>query len=268
MTVKRFVFMMLLFLTACGPQPTPFPADIPLSVTSTSEVSTAAPIRYALAMNTQDYVADLDAIRASAQVEQLTEPVNPADLGTRYDLIAAYGELPGGTRSPIELHAALVLNTGNVLNNPALQAVIRRAVHPQIILDSLNISGALAEPLESVDTRSLRADLANSGWPDGISLNMAYAYTPGFDGLIQQFEEAGIEIQSHLMKKADIPAALDDNRVQMALINWGTPDERSLWTAHFGESQVIDLYTIPISYQAIPGLNVTFTSDGWPLANR
>jgi hypothetical protein len=97
---------------------------------------------------------------------------------------------------------------------------------------------------------------------------MAYSYTPGFDILAGQFLATGIGVKSQLMNKTDIVSALESNRVQIALINWGILDDRKIWEEHFGEDNVIDLYTIPISYRSLPGLNIAFTPDGWPLASR
>ncbi len=243
--VIRFVSaLLLLWLAACGPQATPFPADIPVSATNIPEAGATISTRYALATNTHGLVSDLE-------------------------LIQAYGDFPDSTRSPIESHIALILKADDFpINNSVVQKVLRHSIYPQAVLDRLNISVGLASSIEAVDAKRLRGDLANSGWPDGFSLNMAYSYTPGFDVVEEQFHNAGIRIQSYLMQKSDITLALDNNRVQLALINWGTPDERMQWTAHFGENNVIDLYTIPISYRAVPGLNITFTSDGWPLVNR
>src|SRR5262245_16264955 len=85
----------VLLVAACGPEATPYPVDIPSATTSTPQTSDTSTIRYALAANTNGLVSDLSLIQASAQIEQLTEAVNPADLGNRYDLVAAYGDLPG-----------------------------------------------------------------------------------------------------------------------------------------------------------------------------
>jgi hypothetical protein len=60
-------------------------------------------------------VADIDVISESAQVEQLTEEVNSTEIGTHYDIFAAYGDLPGRTRLPVTPHIALLayLNVSN-----------------------------------------------------------------------------------------------------------------------------------------------------------
>src|SRR5512145_2156078 len=159
----RWLLAITIFLglTACEPEPTPFPVDVPLAETAvltpppavTLEATSAAPgvVRYALAANTTGLVADLPLLAASAQVETLTEPVNPADLGLRYDLIAAYGDLPGSARSPVMPHVALIINpAAPPLDNPELVAVIRRSLNPNEMLETLNLPGAVPEPAETV----------------------------------------------------------------------------------------------------------------------
>jgi hypothetical protein len=268
--VPRLVVIILMILLAgCGPQATPFPADIPVAATSTSEAGAQAPIRYALAANTEGFVSDLALIQAATRVEQLSEPINPDDLGSRYDIVAAYGDLPDGTRSPISPHAALVMQTDSLpLGNTVLLDVFRRSIQLQGIVTTLNIPGITPDPVESGQSGSLRTELANAGWPDGFALNLAYAYVPGVQQLAEQFEAAGIRVRVTALDRSDVMMALEQNRMQAALISWSSTDDRALWTERFGDDHVIDLYTIPISYRATAGLNISFTPDGWPLVSR
>jgi hypothetical protein len=102
----------LFLLAACQPEPTPFPVDVPSPYAATSvPTTTGSPsVRYALAANTEGFAADLELIEAVAQVEQLTHAPRLEDLGNRFDILAAYADLPGGTRSPVVPHVSLVVN--------------------------------------------------------------------------------------------------------------------------------------------------------------
>ncbi|MBC7812066.1 MAG: hypothetical protein H7175_13010, partial [Burkholderiales bacterium] len=66
-----------------------------------------------------------------------------------------------------------------------------------------------------------------------------------------------------------IAAALTDGRASLALIVWTEQSQRANWVTLLGETNVIDLYALPISYQALPELTISrFTPDGWPLPER
>lgn len=269
MTRGLILVAFIFLLAACGPQATPFPAEVPTNTPAALQSGASTPIRYALAANTQGLVGDLGAIQTSSRMDQLTDPINPDDLGSRYDIVVAYGDIPNGSRSPLIPHIALIVKTDDLpLNNPALLSILKRSLDPQMMLTALNIPGAQADSMESEEPGKLRIELANAGLPDGFALNMAYAYTPGVSQLVVQFQAAGIRVQPLLINKSEINTTLDQNRVQLALVAWTTPQERTSWTTHFGDDHVIDLYSTPISYRAVPELKITFTYDGWPLASR
>lgn len=271
------VLLLCLWLAGCGADPTPFPADVPAAATRTpaaqtagiSDQSTAAVIRYALAANTRDTVADLDLLRAAAQVETLTQEVNPADLGTRYDIIAAYGDLPGGVRSPVVPQVALLLNTTfPPLSDNVLLDILRGALDKPALVDRLAIPGAVPASTQPADTRILRQALANAGWPDGLALQGAVLGAPGWLGLQNTLQRVSIDSQWGTLTVEALEAALRAARLHLALVLWTTAEERAAWATLVDEAQIIDLYSLPISYLAIDGLSISFTPGGWPLATR
>jgi hypothetical protein len=265
MKVTTIAVVFCLCIVGCTPDATPFPVDIP-TITSTPPLSSQSTLRYALSANTENLVSDLAAIQAAAQVEQLTEPINGDDLGSRYDLVVAYGDLAGGIRSPIVHHIALILNSSIApLDNAILINILRRSLNPQEIVTALEMSGAEANAFESASPMILRTELANAGWPDGLSLILAYAYTPGITNVSEQLQVAGIRAQLLALPDNEISIAFEEGRIQAALIAWKTPEEREDWVSRFGSDNVIDLYSVPISYLAISGLEVEFTTSGWPL---
>ena len=101
-----------------------------------------------------------------------------------------------------------------------------------------------------------------------MSFHLGDASVPGGEQVIQQWETAGIEAQQTAMPEGAILKALTGGQYQAALMIWTNPDERGKWVTQFGAANVIDLYSLPISYLAVPGFQITFTPDGWPLPTR
>ena len=263
--LSPITFLICLWLVSCTPEATPFPVDIP-TIGSTSAPNSQFTVRYALAANTENLVSDLAVIQAETQVEQLTEPVNNDDLGNRYDLVAAYGDLVDGTRSPIVHHIALVINPSiPPLDNTILIDILRRSLDTQAIVNAVDISGAEANVFDSSSPVILRTELANAGWPDGLKLILAYAYTPGAATVAEYLGLAGIHAQLLALTENEVIMTFAEDRIQAALITWKTAEERESWVSQFRSENVIDLYSIPISYVVVSGLNVEFTTSGWPI---
>ena len=66
----------------------------------------------------------------------------------------------------------------------------------------------------------------------------------------------------------EIAARLSSGQIHLALVAWTASEQRETWVTRLSSANVIDLYTIPISYLALPELTITFTQGGWPLATR
>jgi len=265
---RLVIFWFALISAACGPEPTPFPVDVLPEVTETPAVRIdTSTIRYALAVNTVDAVPDLELIQETAQTKYLTEPIQPDDLGSRYDIVAAYGDFPESARAPVSPTIALILQpTSPPLDNPEILDVLRRGIDTnQLIAD---LRGAVAQPVETQTRAILRADLANAGWPDGFSLILGSAYAPGAAKISEQFGRLHINLQTIVMTAAQLQTALKTGDVQLGLFVWTTAEERQQWEAEFGEANIVDLFTVPISYHAAADLNITFTPGGWPLVAR
>lgn len=254
-------------ITACGPEATPFPVDVLPEVTETPAVRIdTSIIRYALAANTADAVPDLELIQETVQIEHLTEPIQPDDLGNRYDIVAAYGDFAESTRAPVSPTIALILQPAPPLDDPEILSVLHRGIDTnQLIAD---LPGAVAQTVETQTRSILQTDLANAGWPDGFSLILGSANAPGVAKISEQFSRLRIDLQTIVITVAQLQTALKAGEVQLGLFAWTTAEERQQWEAEFGEANIIDLFTVPISYRAVPGLNVTFTPGGWPLAAR
>lgn len=264
------VFIGLLF-AACQPVATPFPADgnitNPASPNAPADpIATQGAIRYGLAAKKDELGADFDLIAAGALVEELATAPDPNDLGARFDIIAGFGVWPGAERSPRSLRVTLALNAAlPPVDDPAIQAVLRRALDPAALLAASGIANAETAPVDYAPPDELRATLANAGWPDGFEIILAYDPAPGLQAIVEQLRAAGIE--SRTRPRGD--ATFENASIHVAVVSWRTPEERALWVERSGsEDLVIDLFALSISYWASPGLELTFSPNGWPIAAR
>lgn len=248
--------MVALLLTGCA-QATPFPITPIPSRTPTLEPGAAPPdtptpeiVRYGLLPNAAAY-APLDIIEGTgAQVDVLTET---SDF-TAYDILAGYGLFTDWTEVPTQARVSLAIDiTRPPLDTPDIAAIVRHAAQPREVLAGLDIPGA--QPLTAGDdSAALRQQLANAGYPDGFTLYGTADSAPGTDALLRQFSDANIIIRP-------TTSAYPHLRVNV----WHEAGTRATLTETYGEENVIDLYTLPISYRAAPDLDVTFTADGWVL---
>jgi len=244
----------LLLICACQPTPTPLPANLPTlpppSATPGLYTPTPMLMRYAIAPNALPYFSQQDRtlISASAQIIQLDAPPAVSDLGARYDLVVAVGDLTGGTPTPSPLQIDLVINTSvSPLNDPNLAQIVRSAVDPQKIAASLNLPGLQAAAEQPTDPTTLRNQLANAGYPDGFDLTLLAQPDQGAEALAQSLDALGID--TRLTMNAD-------QNAQLSL------------TSQTESANSVPLYTLPISYAAVAGLKITFTPDGFPIAQR
>jgi hypothetical protein len=180
--------------------------------------------------------------------------------------VVSYGDLAGGTRSPVVHHIALILNPSTApLDNAVLINILRRSLNTQYIVAGLEMAGAEAVTFDSSSPTILRTELANAGWPDGLSLILAHVYTPGAATVAEDLRLAGIQAQLLSLTEIEVVTAFEEGRIQAALVTWKTAEERESWVSRFENENVIDLYSVPISYVAVSGLQVEFTDNGWPI---
>ncbi len=279
--LTALVALLALGSAACGPAPTPFPVDIPDEETPPVAAATTAPVdvspdntagdgrplRYALAPNVAGWLPDLEQIQASAQVEQLTTPVNPDDVGVRYDIIAGYGDLPGGTRGPALTHIALVIAQTPPFDDPAMVTFIDQSLSLLNGTADSDLPGAILEPRAAVARSALRAQIANLGWPDGFDAPLAAA-APGAQWLTAALADLNINLQARTLSDTEVTTSLIAGQTPLALVLWRTSPERQRWETLVGSERVLEVFALPVSYLAAPGLNLTFTAGGWPLADR
>jgi hypothetical protein len=242
---------LLLLACACEPEATPLPVNLPTLSEPTSAVTTAeAPptLRYAVAANALPYLSaeDQSLISASAEIVLLDTPPTADDLGTRYDIVVALGDLPDSTLAPAPLEVSLIINTSlPPLDDAELAHIVYQTVDPQQIALALGVPPEQAGAAPAPSREALRSRLANAGYPDGFDLTLG-AFAPGADVLALLLEAVGIHTR--------IPAEA------------GEPTHLTLTTVP--TTDALTLLTIPLSYRAVDGLTITFTPSGFPVAQR
>ena len=257
-------FTLIFLLVACESEATPFPVDIPPTETPIPIPTDIPQLRYALASNMLGFIPELYLIRSTALVEQLTESINPDDLGQRYDIIVSFGELAGWTTIETPIQVSVVFSE---MLNASFRDVIQQVINPQSIVADLGMPGAIANYSESASYEQVRSELANSGFPDGFSIIIAYAYTPGIASVVAQLGVVNVDVQIQLFANSDILESFGNQETQVALITWITAEDRQVWVDRFGANNVIDLYSLPISYRAVDGLQISINENGLPLAS-
>ncbi len=267
-----WVLLMLGLLVACEPEPTPFPVDVPVTPTPTPEPTPILPVRYALAPNTQGLIEDFDVIQASAEVEQLFDGVAPNELGTRFDVVATYGEFSGWSQSEANPHAMLIINPETEPLDAQFAYLISLGIDPTAIVEAIDVPGI--SPADSTQNAAkmkssqIRSDMANLGRPDGFRLGLGAAFIPGARQVADHLETINIETRITQGSNDQLRDDLTAGRIHLALVSWTSERERAVWHDLFGVDYAIDLYTVPISYLATPELSITFTDGGWPIASR
>jgi hypothetical protein len=258
-------FVMFLLLVACSAEPTPFPVSAPETPTVAVQLTDVPDVRYAFSANTIGYVEELPEIEAQSRVELITDVVDPAELGTRFDLVATYGAFDGWNRSPVDRQVMLVVNPTADPLTPQVSDVLRRSIQPQSIVAALGWPGMEPSVVVTTSASALREEMANLGYPDGLRIVLGHTFTPGIAEVADQLAAINVRTRILALQQDDLLEAMNSGHVQMALVTWVTPEAQQAWQSAFGAASTANLYNLPISYLTVPGLSITFTDGGWPL---
>lgn len=251
----------LLLLAACAP-PTPFPVTpvatriTPEAATTQEGVATVAPIRYGVLPNAADYapLADLGRYRTTLEV------IDGETDTSQYDVLTGFGIYDGWTVAPVRFNISLILNTQRPpLDVNAIADVVRHAVQPDAVIETIAIPGAEVLFTDPWDSNRSKAVLANVGYPNGFTIYATASALPGTDAIINAFAATNITVRTVQNFSAS---------PHLQMVGWHSDEQRSAWEAEFGSTNVIDLYTLPISYTTNGDFVTTFTDDGWVIAAR
>jgi hypothetical protein len=257
-----------LLLTACEAEDsTPLPAFVAETVTPAPATATPGPLGYGLAHDASLTVADDTLLSAASDVTRL-EAGATVEAGSVYGLVARYGDAEGWTRSPVVPRVSLLISPRRPpLDQPDIAALLLAALDASALVTAHRVSGS--EPLSlAAQTPTTRTALANAGWPDGFDVALGYGGLPGAEAVAAQYAALGVNVGLVVLPPDALLPALADGRVNMALVSWAKDEDRAALVNAVGEARVIDLYTLPITFQAVDGLRLAFTPGGWPYVQR
>lgn len=260
----------LLVLAGCEGEATPIAAVLPPTPTPTQPPATLPPpIRYALADNVAGYVTDMATLQATGLVEQLADAGTDEQLIAGYDVVMRFGVAAGWQQVPRPPQVALLINSNlPPLDDPLIATVLRNALDGDGIIATLGIDGATPLLSQAVNTVRLRNELANLGHPDGFLLTLAHTSLPGIQQVQQQLAASNFETRLIALQPDALASTLTTNRAHLLLTSWAQESIREAWTAQIGDANVLMLYDLPISYRAVPDVQVQFAANGWPIASR
>ncbi len=245
----------------CEAQSTPIAAiSTPTDVPQTTSTSIPIPeLRYGVAGNlaqTMDNLGDYPNFEALDSTSSIDD----------FDLVVAYGTYDGWQQSPHSHYISLAVNPNlPPLGNPTLLDLVSQMIDTQALISAIDIRGIQQTRVQSPENiGTVRTILANAGYPDGVQLVLASNTGFALDELIAQFAVRSIDLR--LMDMSE--SGFDDNQAHLALFLWTRDNERDVLASQVGDENIIDLFTLPISYIARDDIAVDFSENGIPILSQ
>jgi hypothetical protein len=259
----RYALMsLLLALTACEGQATPFPAQM---ATATPDNASIAPtpiastpesplIRYAIDPSLAHIPVQLE---GNYQIINATEPIFADDLGISYDIAISAARTSGWQASPIPVSIGLLLRPSADFSD-----IIWRAIDPPAFVQELGEITPLHDGTTPMNI--LRTDMANLGKPDGFTVNMGILGTADEYAVRNQLRTLLIETQPIPISIENRLTTWQSGEIDLMLVSWFTEAEKAEWVALVGEANVLPLFSFAIGYIARPDLAISLSEQGLP----
>lgn len=265
--------LFIVLISACSPPPTPLPVDIIFTPTPTAEAGAFNPeqpafnasLQIALDANLSESIpaADLEQLSANGEIHQLNSAITP----NHADLAIAFGNLPNAAQSPQTYTVSAIVNPRLApLDDAEIRALLSDSLHPALITEYLAIEGAIIDTAEPPSLIDLRNRYANAGYPDGFDIRVGDISTVGASAL--QALLARFTIGAHITPITETQA-LDSDTSHLILFAWSMPEQRAIWENRAGGENIINLFTLPISYFTSANIEVlNYTPLGFPIPTR
>jgi hypothetical protein len=263
-----------LLLAACEGDPTPLPAVQPTRTPTHTPSVADGPIGDGTADGTTAALGTpipRDAVRYG--VDTRLAPFTPSDvlvvgdaaltLDAQAEIVVTLGTADGWQPAPLAFNVALAFNpAAPPLDVAPLRAAIAQAFDPRTTAAEINIAGVTFARPSAVDYTALRNELAALGYPAGLSLRMGVYHLSDSAPLVNALARARISASP-----APLPAP-QIGRWPLVVFVWTTAAEKQAWIEQVGAANVIDLYSVPVSFNSVAGLTISFAENGFPLAAR
>jgi hypothetical protein len=260
------VAIVILFIIAgCSPPPTPFPVTpinsqeptlAPGAATAAQlggALPTREPVRYGVLPNAERH-APLETLRRANM--QITILGAESDA-TQFDVMTGFGVYDGWVRTDNAPTISLVINPQlEPFNNADLLALVRESVQIPVVLQDIPETEVRYTP--AGDTAKNKTALANLGYPNGITIF----------GKVDSYPGAREILGSMATTNINVLAAQNATAPHLQVIGWDNATLRETYVSEFGAENVIDLYTLPISYYLNGEFLTAFTDDGWVIVSR
>lgn len=245
----------LTVLVGCEQTATPLP--VALQITDTPVPTSEVPrLRFAYSVDALAAFAGRDTLAEEADL-LIYDP--QVDIQTPYDVVVILGTSENSTLAPQPISVRLILDTTQPpLDDPEVERLVRLAFDPTRLAGAFGYLSAapVSENDETVDPARVRTELANMGYPDGLPVTVLSECVPGSEALLELLRPFAINVRLITENGSTFPSSDAD-----AAIVGSNP----AWLSQMDAADVIDLYTVPISYRAGDGIALSFDAQGFPV---
>lgn len=255
--MRRLAVLIVALVGLVGCEQTATPLPVALSPTdATLPTQTIPRFSYALSPEAASAFAKRDQLLAGFDVV-IVDPQQ--DDGSTYDIVVALGTVEGMTPSPIPLTVKLSLkSTLQPLDDPQVADLVQQIFQPGVIAAELGLATGAA-PAQTIEPATIRVQLANAGYPDGLNLNLISTLAPRSERLPDLLHPYGIDLHLTVMNDEDA-----ERNYTSEVFNGAVTGSGSTWIEQ-PDSHLIDLYSIPVSYRAAGAISLSFTPQGFPI---
>jgi hypothetical protein len=184
-------------------------------------------------------------------------------------MVVAYGSYSGWQQSDQSHQVSLLVNANLApLDESAIRELFANALDSSPIAAQIPISGVQPSRASSTTPPSrIREQLANLGYPDGISFTLISANEIGAQAFLNSLVRSGFHGTLIIRPEEALQDLFSSGRSAVALVI--TPENQATSLAEWLEGTMIyPLYTIPISYWSRSEIAVRFLENGIPLPAR
>lgn len=259
--MRKLLVLAVALVVLAGCEQTATPLPVALQITDTPAPTSEVPrLRFAYSIDALAMFAGRDTLAAHAELSIYDPSV---DFQTPYDLVVVLGKQENLTLAPERITIRLILDTTQPpLDDPEVERLVRSAFDPIRLAEAFAYLSAapVNEGAEIVDPARVRTELANAGYPDGLPITVLVDHLPRSEVLTDILRPFGINIR--LISGDDTGS---DVQFPSGDANAFLTGSNPTWLSQVDAENVINLYSVPISYRAADRIALTFDAQGFPV---